>query len=141
MSSLLRTTQATIRDHDLLPQGATVVVGVSGGADSTTLLHALAELASSLHLSLVVAHLDHCLRGECARKDLAFVRSVARGLNLRFMSTHMDVRGRASRNGVSLEMAARDARYSFCHWQATKQEVRLPWSLLMTDSMAMSAGV
>ena len=113
MSSLLRTTQATIRDHDLLPRGATVVVGVSGGADSTTLLHALAELASSLHLSLVVAHLDHCLRGERARKDLAFVRSIARGLDLRFMSAHMDVRGRASRNGVSVEMAARDARYSF----------------------------
>ena len=52
----------------LLPQSS-LVVGVSGGPDSLTLLHALNMLAPELELKLIVAHLNHQLRGEESDAD------------------------------------------------------------------------
>jgi tRNA(Ile)-lysidine synthase len=63
-----------------LPLGhAGVVVAVSGGADSTALLLALAGLirAQKLEVNLTVAHLDHGLRGKLSKEDARWVGSLA----------------------------------------------------------------
>ncbi|MDX2035510.1 MAG: tRNA lysidine(34) synthetase TilS [Isosphaeraceae bacterium] len=58
------------------------VVAVSGGIDSISMLHLLAETAQSTHLELVVAHLDHGVRGEAAREDARFVERTALDLGI-----------------------------------------------------------
>ncbi|UCG32513.1 MAG: tRNA lysidine(34) synthetase TilS [Phycisphaerales bacterium] len=75
---------AYIRAQNLVLPGAEVVVGVSGGPDSTALLHALAELAprEDMGWKLHVAHLNHQLRGEHSDADAEFVRQAARRLAL-----------------------------------------------------------
>jgi tRNA(Ile)-lysidine synthetase-like protein len=105
-----------IHKHELLPRGAPnapVVVGVSGGADSLCLLHALNILAPELELRLHVAHLDHQLRGAEAQADADFVRDVAERWGLPHTIESRDVRGYARAYKLSLEEAARQVRYGF----------------------------
>jgi tRNA(Ile)-lysidine synthase len=99
--------------HDLLPRGSTVVIGVSGGADSLSLLHALHTLAPELDLRLHVAHLDHQLRGAEAQADADFVRAISLRWNLPHTIESRDVNGFARNQKLSLEEAARQVRYGF----------------------------
>ncbi|MDQ3247986.1 MAG: tRNA lysidine(34) synthetase TilS [Chloroflexota bacterium] len=107
--------QANQQDH-LLPirpngEALTVVVGVSGGADSVCLVHALAQLASQWRLALHVAHLDHNLRPQSGAEAL-FVAELAVTLGLPLHSTRL-APGTLQRQPGGLEAAARRARYTF----------------------------
>ncbi|WP_376791822.1 tRNA lysidine(34) synthetase TilS [Thermoflexus sp.] len=97
----------------LFPPGETVIVGVSGGPDSLCLLDVLRDLASEFGIALHVAHLHHGLRGLEADADAAFVAELAQAWGLPFTIGKEDVRALAAREGVSLEEAARQARYTF----------------------------
>ncbi len=112
-SRLDRRVLATIRQHALLESGQTLLVAVSGGADSVALLHLLHGLAGRRRWSLAVAHLHHGIRGAAADEDAAFVKALARGLGLPCMVGRVRVPALAKRRGISLEMAAREARYAF----------------------------
>lgn len=96
-------------------RGESVVVAVSGGADSTALLLALEELGGGgrLALKLTAAHLDHGLRGESAREDARWVGELARSLGVGFVSGRAAVGESAGAGRDNLEQAARRARYEF----------------------------
>ncbi len=96
----------------LLRRGDRVLVAVSGGADSVALLTGLADLAASNGWALVVAHLNHGIRTDAAG-DAAFVTRLAATLGLPCVQGVADVPASAARDGVSIEMAARAARYAF----------------------------
>jgi tRNA(Ile)-lysidine synthase len=112
---------AGVARHGLLPRlGATgseretVIVGVSGGPDSVALLRALHELAEkNLAIALVVAHLNHGLRGKAADEDQAFVENLARELKLPCEAAHADIRAEAAAAGIGIEEAGRMARRRF----------------------------
>ena len=72
----------TIALHDMIRHGERVLVAVSGGPDSTALLHLLHGLAEEMRLDLHVAHLDHGWRGRASEKDAEFVRRTAIRLGL-----------------------------------------------------------
>jgi tRNA(Ile)-lysidine synthase len=110
-----------IAKHDLLSRGSTVIVGVSGGADSLSLLHALRALAPELDLRLHVAHLDHQLRGEAAQADADFVRDIAQRWDLPHTIDSRDVNGFARDYKLSIEEAARQVRYGFLREVALAQ--------------------
>jgi tRNA(Ile)-lysidine synthase len=61
-----------IRRHDLIPRGGEVTCLVSGGADSTCLLHVLRELG----YAATALHVNHGLRGEESEEDARFCRDV-----------------------------------------------------------------
>ncbi|MDM7921989.1 MAG: tRNA lysidine(34) synthetase TilS, partial [Pyrinomonadaceae bacterium] len=86
------------------------VVAVSGGADSVSLLLALAELRKrkKLDLRFVVAHFDHGLRGDESTSDERFVAELAAGLGLEYACG----KGKIARSG-NLEQNAQAARYDF----------------------------
>jgi tRNA(Ile)-lysidine synthase len=89
-----------------------LVVAVSGGPDSVALLHALRELAGGRRL--VVAHLNHRLRGAESDADEAFVRSLqARLAGTELRSEQADVAGQARSEGENLESVARRMRYDW----------------------------
>ena len=100
--------QHTLRDTEGLLPGSRLVVGVSGGADSTGLLAALTALASSgrLPLELAVVHVDHGLRGEESARDARFVESLARHWRLPFFLHRVDL----GPDPTNLEARARQAR-------------------------------
>jgi tRNA(Ile)-lysidine synthase len=101
--------------------GETVVVAVSGGADSTALLLAIEELKSfqKLHTGICVAHLDHRLRKTSA-KDAKWVAALAEKLGFPSVIGRSKVAEEARNNGDNLEQAAREARYAFLQRTAKK---------------------
>jgi len=105
--------RAAIDNSEWLREGETLLVAVSGGADSVCLLHALHELAPDMGIELVAVHLNHRIRGTAADEDAAFVAETAQRLGVPYRIGACNVPGKARREGVSLEMAARDARYRF----------------------------
>lgn len=96
----------------------TVLVAVSGGADSVALLRALAAVRISGKGRLIVAHLDHQLRPE-SDQDASFVRTLAERLGLPAVIDRANVQAVADAAGDGVEAAARAARYEFL--QATAQ--------------------
>jgi len=93
----------------------TILVAVSGGADSVALLLALDELvkAGKLKINVVVAHLDHKLRGPASRSDALWVAKLARQLRHELAVSGIDVKKRAAGSDDNLEQAARRVRYEF----------------------------
>ncbi len=106
---IAQTIRKTIDQQKLIPAGVQVVVGVSGGADSVALLRILHEL----DISPIAAHLNHQLRGADADADEAFVRALAEELDLPLCVKAVDVKALAASTGLSIEMAARQARHHF----------------------------
>jgi tRNA(Ile)-lysidine synthase len=94
------------------PRGGTLVVGLSGGADSVALLDALASLRRRRGFRVVAAHLDHGLRAGSA-DDAAFCAELCRSLDVPLRADRADVRARAARERGGLEQAARGERYAF----------------------------
>lgn len=91
--------------------GRTVVVAVSGGADSTALLDALVRMRDRKEpeIRIVAAHLNHLLRAEESDGDEKFVRDLAERLGVELCVERMDVA--ALRAGRNLEATARELRY------------------------------
>jgi len=92
-----------------------LVVAVSGGPDSLTLLHTLIGVAPHSGISaLHVAHLDHGLRGKEGEEDAAYVQAIAAAWNIQVTAERSDVSAyRNQHKKMSLEMAAREVRYAF----------------------------
>ena len=119
-ADLARRVARAVRQHKLFRPGDTVIVGVSGGADSTALLELLGDLPGFAP-RLVAAHLNHCLRGRHSDEDEEFCRSLAVRHAIPFESRRTDVAELAGRLGLNLEDAGRRARIAFF------DEVRLKW--------------
>ncbi|MFC1593751.1 tRNA lysidine(34) synthetase TilS [Candidatus Omnitrophota bacterium] len=103
--------RSSIRKYDLLKIGDRVVVAVSGGPDSLSLLYVLLGLKEEMGLSLCVAHLNHMLRPKESKKDLNFVKTSAKKLNLPFYGKSVKVKKMMKKG--SIEELARVARYDF----------------------------
>lgn len=101
-----------IKDNELFGSAAKVLLAVSGGADSTALLHTICALKTEgvLSAELICAHINHQLRGSQAEMDEDFVIAEAARLNLSLMTRRLDVRGFARKNKLSIETAARKLR-------------------------------
>lgn len=117
LSTFARRLLSEWRRLDALDAAERVVVAVSGGADSTALLLALEELMKAGRLAaslrVVVAHLDHGLRGEAGEADARWVASLSRELGFEVRQGKVAVRERATLDSDNLEQAARRARYEF----------------------------
>lgn len=92
--------------------GKTIIVGVSGGVDSTALLLVLHYLAQKNRGQVICAHLNHQLRPEAA-DDADWVKAVCDLLSIPCSFRSVDVRSMAQNAGIGLEEAGRDARYDF----------------------------
>ncbi len=108
---------AYIEQHQLLSAQRTIVVALSGGADSLCLLHLLHQLCGPGKryptVQLHAAHLNHQLRTSVAAQDAIIVKQIAASLGLPITIGTIDVPALARNERRSIEDAARVARYSF----------------------------
>jgi len=104
--------EAFLKKQNLLVPGDRVLIGLSGGADSTCLAVVLRELAGGLSLSLGAFHVNHGIRGEEADRDEAFSEELCHRLGIPFYAVHEKVPERAGEWQTGLEEAGRRVRYA-----------------------------
>ena len=109
----------TIRQYHMLPDGARVLCGLSGGADSVSLVLCLQELG----YQVCACHLNHGMRGTQADADEAFCRDFCEKHNIPFVSERCDVFAEAEKRKLSAETAAREMRYDFFARCAERMQV------------------
>jgi len=89
-----------------------VLVGLSGGADSVTLLHFVKQMSVKKHFNVYACHVHHGLRAGTADRDAKFARDIAKKLDVPFILKKVNVKALAKKENLSTEHAARKARYA-----------------------------
>ena len=104
----------TIKKYHLIEKGDILVLGVSGGPDSMTMLDILLKLkqANQVSFHFVVAHVNHMIREE-AKEDEEYVKKYCTKNDIQFYSKSIDVQKIAYTNKISTEEAGRNERYKF----------------------------
>ena len=108
MESFVNRISKFISSNALLEDGAHVIAGVSGGADSTALLLVLLRLG----YKCIAVHCNFHLRGAESDRDQKFVEDLCRNLGVELVICNYDTASYAKQKGISIEMAARELRYA-----------------------------
>jgi tRNA(Ile)-lysidine synthase len=106
LKKLEQKTADFIAAEQLIRPGGKILLAISGGADSSALLHVLA----ALRLDIYCAHINHQLRGDEAQRDEGFVIEQCQKLKVPVITKKIDVRDYAKKSKLSIETAARILR-------------------------------
>jgi len=98
-----------VKEEKLFDKSKRILVAVSGGMDSVLLLHLLNE--AGFHIG--VAHCNFKLRDDDSEKDEKFVNQLAKRIDAPFYTKRFDTLSYATKNKISVQMAARDLRYAW----------------------------
>lgn len=104
--------RTTIKKYGLIKNGDNIVVGVSGGPDSMTLLNVLYNIKEELNFNLTVAHINHMIRPE-ADEETKYVENFCKEKNIKCFVKKEKVEEIAKNNKVGTEEAGRTIRYAF----------------------------
>lgn len=105
---MLNKVAKTIEKYDMIKKGERILIGLSGGADSVSLLLCLRELGYS---NISACHINHQLRGDESFRDENFCIELCRSLDIPLQVHRINVREYCEKNSVSLEEGARKLRY------------------------------
>lgn len=117
--SLLHIVERTLREECSLAAGDCLLLAVSGGSDSTAMLHVMARLAPKFGIGLFAHGVDHGLRAEAGR-ELALAAKLAGELGVAFSSCQI-----ALAHGGNLQARARYARYAALQQRASEVGARI----------------
>lgn len=113
MSEITIKIDKTVDKFNMLSRGDFVVAGVSGGADSMLLLSYLLKKRDELGLRLLVANVEHGIRGEESVSDSAFVEGFCRENGVEFECLKINAPALAKKAGEGIEEYSRKRRYEF----------------------------
>ena len=102
----------TIKKYNLIENGDSIVVGVSGGPDSICLLHVLNDLKNELNFKIYVAHINHMIRKE-ADEETEYVKSFCKNIGVECFVKRIDVIKTSKELKIGTEEAGRKIRYDF----------------------------
>lgn len=103
----------TINKYNMISRGDRIIVGVSGGPDSISLLHILHCISGEFSIYIHAAHLNHMLRGREADLDTEYVKSFCERMGIPCSVKYADINRLSNETGLSIEEAGRKARYDF----------------------------
>ena len=102
----------TIKKYNLINPGDKIVLGVSGGPDSISMLNILNEIKNDFQFEIYVAHINHMIREE-ACDDEKYVQDYCEKNNISFYVKRIDVQQFANNSKLGTEEAGRKIRYEF----------------------------
>ena len=102
----------TIRRYNLIQSGDKIVLGVSGGPDSISMLNILNEIKEDFNFEIYVAHINHMIREE-ADDDEKYVKDYCEKKHIQFYARRIDVQQIANTKKIGTEEAGRNIRYEF----------------------------
>ncbi len=118
---MLKKINEAIVSHSLLNENDNVIIGFSGGADSSFLTYALKQL----NYNVIAVHVHHGIRGDEADRDAEFVKNFCKKYNIPFYIEKIDVPNIAKEKKLSIETAARQERYKIFDKYAKKYNARI----------------
>ena len=101
----------TIDKNQLIEKGQGIVLGISGGPDSTSMLHLFWRIREVFQLQLYAVHLNHQFRGEEAEKDATYVDSLCKELEVPCYLFSENIEAYSKKKGISFEEGGRERRY------------------------------
>ncbi len=107
-----KTVLEAVWDFNMLQNGDSVLISISGGPDSTFLAHMLYELRDEFNLTLFGFYLDHMTRKGRSALDAVFVKKLCKKLDIRLFSEKIDARRWSKANRLSFQAGARKLRIS-----------------------------
>lgn len=111
----------TIQKYKLIQKEDKIVIGVSGGPDSMTLLHVLYQLREKIGFEICVAHINHMIREE-ADEETKYVKEFCENIGVNCYIKRVDVQKESQEQKISTELAGRNARYKFFEEIAKKEK-------------------
>ena len=101
----------TVNTYNMISDGDSIVVGVSGGADSVALLVFLCSLRKKMNLTLTAVHVNHGIRGDEAQRDEDYVFQLCNNLDVECIVNQCDIISISKKEKISHELAGRNERY------------------------------
>lgn len=120
-----RKIEQLLKEYAMLEGCNRLLLACSGGADSSAMLDFFWRHAEEYGLTLYAAHFNHRLRGDESDRDENFVRELCQKRGIPFFTGSRDVAKAAARQKISIEMAAREARYAFLEQTAAELGARI----------------
>lgn len=127
---------AAVGRENLIERGDSIIVALSGGADSMALLNSLLQIKNELGIDrLYAAHINHGIRGSESDRDEAFVKQQCSNLGVGLFIYRADVIGQAEKTGEGLEQAGRRIRYAFLTEKARETGASIATAHTLSDSI------
>ncbi len=118
----------------MINHGDNIIVGLSGGADSVSLAHFLANYNERNNVNVIAAHVNHCIRGEEADRDEEFVKNFCEKLGIDLYVKRVDIKRLAKDRGVGLEECGRTERYKYFNELCEKFGGKIATAHTLSDS-------
>ena len=131
-----RKVASTIADFNMLANCERLVIGLSGGADSVSLLHFIDSFVkkNKLNIQIIPVHVNHGLRGKEAERDEKFAENFCKQLGLNLAIKHIDAKKIALENKISIEEAGRMMRYKIFDEYAVNSNSKIAVAHTLSDS-------
>lgn len=129
-----RLVKNTINKYNMLEYGDRVIVALSGGADSVSLLHMLNSIKEEYNLTIIAAHINHNIRGEEALRDEEFCKDLCKQMNIELFVKSVDIPLLAEQNKISEELCGRNVRYAFLEELSGKFNARIATAHTASDN-------
>ncbi len=113
MMNVIQKIDLTVEKFNMLKSGDTVVAGVSGGKDSMLMLYYLLQKLQELDLRIIVANVEHGIRGQASIDDSAFVERFCKENGIEFRMLKINAEKEAVLAGLGVEEYSRQKRYEF----------------------------
>ncbi len=131
---MIQEVQKKIKELNMVSPQDTLLVGVSGGADSVCLLLILEHLSKNMQFRVEAVHVEHGIRGNESLEDAAFVEDLCRHLQLPLHQVSVDVPAYSKAMGMGLEEAARHLRYEAFVKLAKERNAKIALAHHMEDN-------
>lgn len=122
-----------IEKYNMISEGDTVILAVSGGADSMCMLHFFKDYSIKTNINIICAHVNHGIRGKEADSDEEFVRDFCKKNDIAFEAAHYAVPEISSETGESEEECGRRLRYEF--FSSINTDAKIATAHNLNDSM------